>query len=76
MYVRNTYALFGRLSNVRASTVSKAAVTTTIRLRFYGRSTTGDLRAHGTNVPTAPPMRLPIPNPNPNPFLTLTRTLY
>jgi len=40
---------------------------------------TGVLRAHGSTVPAAPPIRLPIPNPNPkthpNPILTLTRTL-
>ena len=28
---------------------------------------TGVLRPHGSTVPAAPPIRLPIPNPNPNP---------
>ena len=28
---------------------------------------TGVLRAHGSTVPAAPPIKLPIPNPNPNP---------
>ena len=39
---------------------------------FYNFSTsvyhhnTGILRAHGSTVPAAPPIRLPIPNRNPN----------
>jgi len=33
----------------------------------FGSENTGVLRAHGSIVPAAPPIRLPIPNPNPNP---------
>jgi len=53
----------------------------------FRQTNTGVLRVHGSNVPAAPPIRLPIPNPNPNPspnpkthpnrnpILTLTQTL-